>query len=605
MVQFVDNVTIVDSHFENNTAGVDGGALYFYMSTGTVSDSSFVGNMTTSFGYYDGGGAIKNDDNSHMAIVRSEFSGNSAAYGGTIHNMHNSVVEISQSTFRQNHADISGGAIRNIWGSTVAASDVTIADNWAGVQGGGIYNEASLQLTNATIAGNEVGSGSGGGLRLAAGAAVLHNTLIAKNWKGSGTGATEDDVSGAVNLQSSYNLIGDGAGTNLTNGVQGNQVGSASNPVNPLLAPLGDNGGPTQTMALLPGSPAIDAGDNSWASQTDQRGLPRITDGNGDGTAVVDIGAFETLTAAHPPIADAGGSYELIEGGSVNLDGSASSDPDQPASTLIYEWDFDNNGVFGENDTVYGNETGPQPTFFAAGLDGGLDRSVTVSLRVTDDGGLSDTVLTTMSVTNLAPVATLSNGGVVEEGSDGLVSFSNQYDPSTADTTAGFSYSYDFDSDGTFEIVGSVDASVTVPASYLDDGPSGQTVTARIADKDGGYTDYTSLINVTNVAPTLDDAAFSIPENSPVGRLVGVVAATDPGNDTLTYSIVGWTSDSPFAINSNTGQITVSDSAALDFETNESFTLDVEVRDDDGATDVATITISLVNLAEHYRHGVC
>jgi hypothetical protein len=90
--------------------------------------------------------------------------------------------------------------------------------------------------------------------------------------------------------------------TGFTNGVNGDQVGTAAAPLDPLLGPLQNNGGPTKTHALLAGSPAIDHGDNSAVDPTtqklpttDQRGAghPRPKDGNGDGLAVVDIGAFE------------------------------------------------------------------------------------------------------------------------------------------------------------------------------------------------------------------------------------------------------------------------------------------------------------------------
>ena len=90
----------------------------------------------------------------------------------------------------------------------------------------------------------------------------------------------------------------------------------------------------------------------------------------------------------HPPVADAGGPYEVAVGGSVQLDGSGTTDPDQPNDTLTYEWDLDGDDQFGEtgDDAARGDETAMTPTFSAAGL-AGLS-SVTVDLRVTDDGGL-------------------------------------------------------------------------------------------------------------------------------------------------------------------------------------------------------------------------
>ena len=83
------------------------------------------------------------------------------------------------------------------------------------------------------------------------------------------------------------NLIGDGTGeSGLVNGVNGNHVGTTSSPIDPLLAPLGDYGGRTLTMPLLPGSPAIDAGTATGAPTIDQRGFGRV--------GAVDIGAFES-----------------------------------------------------------------------------------------------------------------------------------------------------------------------------------------------------------------------------------------------------------------------------------------------------------------------
>ena len=103
------------------------------------------------------------------------------------------------------------------------------------------------------------------------------------------TAAAGPDVSAAFRLLSGNNLIGETDGS--SGWVGSDLTGTIAAPLNPLLAPLGNYGGPTQTMALLPGSPAIDAGNNALIPAgitTDQRGLPRIVN------TIVDIGAFES-----------------------------------------------------------------------------------------------------------------------------------------------------------------------------------------------------------------------------------------------------------------------------------------------------------------------
>src|SRR5205807_848664 len=113
-----------------------------------------------------------------------------------------------------------------------------------------------------------------------------------------------------------------------------------------------------------------------------------------------------------------------------------------------------------------------------------------------------------VTVQDVAPTATLSNGGAVLEGSAGTVSFSNQFDPSPPDVAAGFRYAYDFNDDGTFEIgdgtfSGSSGlASAVVPAGYLAEAPGSRSVRARIIDKDGGSRDYLTTITITNAVPT-------------------------------------------------------------------------------------------------------
>src|SRR5205085_683233 len=110
---------------------------------------------------------------------------------------------------------------------------------------------------------------------------VLKNTIVANN---SGNNA---NIAGTVNTANSFNNLIGAVGTGgLTNGVNGNQVGVAN--ANTLLAALGNYGGTTNTIALLPGSPAINAGTSSGAPATDQRGIARPQLG------LFDIGAFES-----------------------------------------------------------------------------------------------------------------------------------------------------------------------------------------------------------------------------------------------------------------------------------------------------------------------
>jgi hypothetical protein len=153
--------------------------------------------------------------------------------------------------------------------------------------GGLEVDGGTVSLTNATVADNSVASGgSGGALDVAAGTVTLYNSLVALNTNGTGISAVPDDIAGTVSPSSAFNLIGTGGSGGLTNGVDGNQVGVAD----PVLGTLAANGGPTQTIALLPGSPAIGAGSSVIAGvtvpTTDQRGVIRPS-------SSIDIGAFQ------------------------------------------------------------------------------------------------------------------------------------------------------------------------------------------------------------------------------------------------------------------------------------------------------------------------
>ena len=143
-------------------------------------------------------------------------------------------------------------------------------------------------MIGCTISGNH--AATGGGLVNKKANSQLSNTIVAGQTSGGDILELDGTDSG------SNNLIGDGTGeSGLVNGVNGNLVGTTAIPIDPLLAPLGDYGGRTLTLALLPGSPAIDAGHRPCLPTADQRGLGRV--------GAVDIGAFESQGFVLTPLA--------------------------------------------------------------------------------------------------------------------------------------------------------------------------------------------------------------------------------------------------------------------------------------------------------------
>ncbi|MBT8211911.1 MAG: FG-GAP repeat protein, partial [Acidimicrobiia bacterium] len=160
----------------------------------------------------------------------------------------------------------------------------TLSGNSAGRNGGGISVENTTNLLNVTITNNSA-SNAGGGVRVQSGLFNVKNTIVAGN-------PTGGNCSNALFSQG-YNLED-------TNTCSFNQTGDQVN-ASPLLGPLQDNGGLTHTHALLTGSDAIDGGTNTGAPATDQRGVARPIDGDGDSTATVDVGAFEASPSPAVP----------------------------------------------------------------------------------------------------------------------------------------------------------------------------------------------------------------------------------------------------------------------------------------------------------------
>ena len=138
-------------------------------------------------------------------------------------------------------------------------------------------------------------------------------------------------------------------------------------------------------------------------------------------------------------------------------------------------------------------------------------------------------------------------------------------------------------------------------ASSTEAGAASVTMSWNLSVSEEWTIGAVSIKPSSNVAPVVADQAFDVDENASNGTSVGTVAASDANTgDTLSYAITGGTGQTAFAINSSTGEITVADSAQLDYETTTSFTLTVQVTDDGtpARSDTATITIDLNNVAD-------
>ena len=280
-------LTLTDSTVSGNSAGANGGGIYVEAGTASLTGSTISNNSATLDSDANGGGIYNNGT---TTITATTISGNTAlsAGGGISNDDNDGILTIRNSTLSGNTTSGYGGGIGN--GGILTVINSTLSGNTATTGGGGIASEGLVTLTSVTIAGNSSPTGTGGGLlNLEPNAPFTINlTIVAGN-----TAATKPDIDGNVS-SGGFNLIGDGTGmTGLTHGVNGNLVGTQAAPIDPMLGPLADNGGPTQTRALLIRGPAVNAGSDALIPSgvtTDQRGpgFNRIQ------ATAVDIGAFES-----------------------------------------------------------------------------------------------------------------------------------------------------------------------------------------------------------------------------------------------------------------------------------------------------------------------
>ncbi len=206
-------------------------------------------------------GGIYNHEGT-LTITNCTISDNSTtgSFGGGIYNDRNGTLTVTNSTISGNSAGVWGGGISNSYGGTLTVTNSTISGNSA-ANGGGIHNMqgATMTVTNSTILGNSATEGQGGGIYSFNSIVTLNNTIVAGNEASSGPDISH--LYQSSKLFGSHNLIGDGSNQSaFVNGVNGNQIGTASSPIDPLLSDWARFGNGRWGYYLLPGSPAIDAG---------------------------------------------------------------------------------------------------------------------------------------------------------------------------------------------------------------------------------------------------------------------------------------------------------------------------------------------------------
>ena len=256
----IGTLTIDHSQIISNTVFGIGAGLYSSSGSLLLTNSTVHGNKSSGVG---GGMFISGQIDRHIAISNTTISGNSATGGGGLY-----LQTTSGSPYE------------------MTLTNVTISGNSA-VEGAGILKGRdpsnayfTLTIVNATIVNNTItsGNGTGGITNSCCGTTFIRNTILSNN--------SNANCSNSGTL-SSY-------GFNIDSG---RHVGLQLRVINPILirelGPLHDNGGPTQTHALLDHSPAIDAVNTTQCPLTDQRGVARPADGDGNGTFICDVGAYE------------------------------------------------------------------------------------------------------------------------------------------------------------------------------------------------------------------------------------------------------------------------------------------------------------------------
>ena len=506
-------ITVSNSTFANNqVTNGGGGAIAFGAGTLTISNSLFIGNTATQ-----SGGAISsagvNGNQGAITISNSHFSGNNSFAGGAISTGQDITLVVQGSTFSNNTAR-DAGAITHQSIRPLGITNSTFSGNSSFAEGGAILINTTnapptlVNLSNVTIVGNSSAAGGGGGLSWD-GTISIRNSIVAGSFPLDFFGTP-----GRRNLISDgHNVFGEASSVNYTPGT-GDQVGTAANPLNPLVGGLANNGstvmagsnvgGQTpqvvQTMGLLTGSPALNMGDpgvpgsgSPACEATDQRGIARPQPVGG----VCDVGAFEDLSGVGVPA-----NFDLT------LMKTDSPDPVVAGNNVTYTLTVTNNGpdpaaavMLTDTLPTGVNFVSATPSNAPAGTCMQAAGTVTCNLG-TMSSGASITVTIVVTVTGAA-VSPINNSASVSATGTELTAADNSAMAST--------------------VVTGVDADLSLAKLDTPDPVNvGATLTYNLTVTNNGSANATNVV-LTDTLPANVTFGMATPSQSSCSQAAGVV----------------------------------------------------------------------------------
>lgn len=374
---FGADVSVTRCIFDSNVASNNGGAIY---SEGTlaVNECTLANNKSEPYGAYGGGIGINNGS---ATLNGSTITGSTGTEGGAIIN--NAALTMTNCTLAGNTTyGGAGAAIYNTPSGTLLVNSSTIANNQALNSGGGIFNYQS-------------------------GSTTIGNSIVAQNTVQNGSGA---DIAGNI-TSADYNLFGSAPAGSVAGATAHNILSAAAR-----LDVLKFNGGPTQTIALLAGSPAYEAGDNGVANSltSDQRGAGYVRKFG----AQVDIGAFESQTQLDRlPVATVVLNSTSPKTNDTLTATATKSDPDNDTVTLTFVWKKNGNVVKTTANSANLTDT------LDLSVAGNGDKNDVITVEITPNDGTLDGDLVSVQATiaNTAPLAGRSGSAARFDGIDDYV----------------------------------------------------------------------------------------------------------------------------------------------------------------------------------------